>query len=132
MAGTPSSRETMAAWLVMPPSSVMMPEARFIAGTMSGIVISVTMMSPSLTLSRSSSLMTIRAGPLTVPGLEPSPSTSTSPVPLESVPSVLPPSAACTLPLPSVSPFAASTLPVGSATSLPSSSIVVIGRDWSM
>jgi len=28
--------------------------------------------------------------------------------------------------------LAASTLPVGSATSLPSSSIVVIGRDWSM
>ncbi len=46
-AGTPSSRETMAAWLVMPPSSVMMPDARFIAGTMSGMVISVTRMSPS-------------------------------------------------------------------------------------
>jgi len=39
----------IAAWLVIPPSSVTMPAARFIAGTMSGIVISVTITSPSWT-----------------------------------------------------------------------------------
>ena len=42
----------MAAWQVMPPSSVTMAAALLMAGTMSGMVIWVTRMSPSLTASR--------------------------------------------------------------------------------
>ncbi len=45
--GIPNSRDTIAAWQVTPPSSVMIPLALFIAGTMSGVVITVTKMSPS-------------------------------------------------------------------------------------
>ena len=37
-AGTPSSRETMAAWQVMPPPSVTMAAARRMVGTQSGLV----------------------------------------------------------------------------------------------
>ena len=37
----------MAAWLVVPPWSVMIPAARFMIGTQSGSVISVTRMAPS-------------------------------------------------------------------------------------
>ncbi len=50
--GVPSSLEMMAAWQVMPPSSVTIPAALLMAGTMSGMVILVTRMSPSLIVSR--------------------------------------------------------------------------------
>jgi len=71
MAGTPSSRETMAAWEVIPPSSVRIPADRFIAGTMSGAVISVTITSPSSIRSASSMSSMIFTGPVATPGLEP-------------------------------------------------------------
>ncbi len=112
-AGTPSSRETMAAWEVIPPSSVTMPAARFIAGTMSGVVISVTMMSPAPTLSSWSSFSTTRTAPDASPGLAPRPRSSTS-----SLPPCSPPSAEADAP--SAAPMS------------PGSEMVVIGRDWSM
>ena len=45
-AGTPSSRETMAAWQVMPPPSVTRAAARRMVGTQSGLVIGATRTSP--------------------------------------------------------------------------------------
>jgi len=102
----------MAACEVIPPSSVTMPAARFIAGTMSGVVISATMMSPSPTLSSWSSFRTIRTAPEAIPGLAPSPESSSSPSS---------PVWTCAVPLPSV--VAAAPL---------SSEMVVMGRDWSM
>ena len=50
--GVPSSLEMIAAWQVIPPSSVTMAAALLMAGTMSGMVICVTRTSPSLTASR--------------------------------------------------------------------------------
>ncbi len=55
-AGTPSSRLTIAAWLVGPPWSVTIPAARFMMGTQSGSVISVTRMAPSRNFSMSAAL----------------------------------------------------------------------------
>ena len=46
IAGMPSSRLTMAAWHVRPPRSVTTAAARFITGSQSGSVISVTSTSP--------------------------------------------------------------------------------------
>ena len=46
-AGMPSSRETMAAWLVRPPRFVTMAEAVFMIGSQSGSVMSVTRISPA-------------------------------------------------------------------------------------
>ena len=48
-AGVPSSLLTIAAWQVIPPSSVTMAATFRIAGTMSGLVIRVTRISPSFT-----------------------------------------------------------------------------------
>ena len=44
--GTPSSRETIAAWQVMPPESVTIAAARRISGTQSGAVMCATSTSP--------------------------------------------------------------------------------------
>ena len=51
MAGSPSSRLTMAACDVRPPWSVTMAAARFMIGTQSGSVVSVTKIEPSTNLS---------------------------------------------------------------------------------
>ena len=77
--GIPSSREIIEAWQVTPPSSVTIPLALLIAGTISGVVIVVTMMSPSLILSNSSMSKTILTLPDAIPGLAPRPLTKTSP-----------------------------------------------------
>jgi hypothetical protein len=45
--GIASSRETMAAWHVMPPESVTIAAARRISGTQSGAVMCVTSTSPA-------------------------------------------------------------------------------------
>ena len=66
--GTPNSRETIAAWDVRPPRLVIIAAARFIAGTKSGVVISVTMMSPGLTLPRFLTSGTSLTGPEISPG----------------------------------------------------------------
>ena len=68
-AGMPSSRLTMAAWLVGPPWSVTMPAARFMMGTQSGSVISVTRMAPSRNRAMSAALRMTQ----TVPGAMASP-----------------------------------------------------------
>ena len=78
-AGVPSSRLTMAAWQVMPPSSVTMALTRRIAGTISGLVIFVTSMSPSLTALVSLMSRTITTRPLAMPGDAPCPSRSATP-----------------------------------------------------
>ena len=65
-AGTPSSRLTIAAWLVGPPWSVTMPAARFMIGTQSGSVISVTRMAPSRKLSMSAALRITHAVPCAI------------------------------------------------------------------
>ena len=75
--GIPSSLEMIAAWQVTPPSSVTIPLALLIAGTMSGVVIVVTITSPSLTLSNSSTPMITVTGPDAIPGLAPNPLIST-------------------------------------------------------
>ena len=77
--GIPSSREIIDAWQVTPPSSVTIPLALLIAGTMSGVVMVVTIMSPSLILSNSSMSKTIFTLPEAIPGLAPRPLTRTSP-----------------------------------------------------
>ena len=74
--GTPSSRDTMAAWQVIPPSSVTIAAARVIAGTMSGVVIVVTRTSPARSSSISAALSRSRATPPAIPGLAPNPRTS--------------------------------------------------------
>jgi hypothetical protein len=56
MAGRPSSRLTMAAWLVRPPWSVTMAAARFMIGTQSGSVLPVTRIAPSTKRSMSRAL----------------------------------------------------------------------------
>jgi hypothetical protein len=68
----------MAAWHVMPPSSVTMPAAWAIAGTMSGVVIVVTRISPGLSRSISCEVRRSRAVPPAMPGLAPKPRTSGS------------------------------------------------------
>ena len=47
-AGMPNSRATMAAWQVRPPRLVTMAAARFMIGSQSGVVLSVTSTSPLL------------------------------------------------------------------------------------
>ena len=46
--GIPNSLDTMDAWQVIPPASVIIATAFFMAGTKSGDVIEVTKMSPAL------------------------------------------------------------------------------------
>jgi len=72
-AGVPSSLLTIAAWQVMPPSSVTMAATFRMAGTISGLVIWVTMMSPSFTMPVSLTSLTITTFPLAIPGDAPWP-----------------------------------------------------------
>ncbi|MPN13156.1 hypothetical protein SDC9_160476 [bioreactor metagenome] len=76
--GVSSSLDMMAAWQVMPPSSVTMPAALFMAGTMSGMVMEVTRISPSFTMSRLIESSYITTRPDAIPGLAPRPVTITS------------------------------------------------------
>ena len=76
--GIPNSLEIIAAWQVTPPSSVTIPVALFIAGTISGVVIVVTITSPSWTLSSSSRLKITLTVPDAKPGLAPRPLIKTS------------------------------------------------------
>ena len=76
--GIPNSLEIIAAWQVTPPSSVTIPVALFIAGTISGVVIVVTITSPSWTLSSSSRLKITLTEPDAKPGLAPRPLIKTS------------------------------------------------------
>ena len=82
--GIPNSREMIDAWQVTPPSSVTIPLALLIAGTISGVVIVVTITSPSSILSSSSMSKTIFTLPVAIPGLAPKPLTRTSPSTLAS------------------------------------------------
>ena len=83
--GMPNSLEIIAAWQVTPPSSVTIPLALFMAGTISGVVMVVTITSPSWTLSSSSRSLITFTVPDARPGLAPKPlimtssSTSSSP-----------------------------------------------------
>src|SRR3546814_13564152 len=63
IAGTPSSRLTMAAWLVVPPWLVTMPAARFMTGTQSGSVVSVMRIDPSRNCSMSAAVRITQALP---------------------------------------------------------------------
>ena len=72
-AGVPSSRETIAAWQVIPPSSVTIALTLRMAGTMSGFVILVTRMSPSLTSPIPFASARITTRPEAVPGAAPIP-----------------------------------------------------------
>ena len=78
-AGTPSSRLTIAAWLVGPPWSVTMPAARFMIGTQSGSVISVTRMAPSRKFSMSAALRITHAVPCAMESPIAAPRASTVP-----------------------------------------------------
>ena len=78
-AGIPSSRETIAAWEVRPPWSVMMPAARFMIGTQSGSVISVTSTAPSSNRSISSALLITCTLPAAIAWPMASPVSSRSP-----------------------------------------------------
>jgi len=81
-AGVPSSLLTIAAWQVIPPSSVTIAATFCIAGTMSGFVIFVTRMSPALTdpVSLTSRITTTR--PVATPGDAPWPLTRIFPSPV--------------------------------------------------
>ena len=75
----PSSRETIAAWQVIPPESVTIAADFRISGTQSGAVMWVTRISPSEKALASSRVRTILTVPLPVPGAAPSPLSSTGP-----------------------------------------------------
>jgi hypothetical protein len=62
-AGMPSSRAMIAAWHVRPPRLVTMAAARFITGSQSGSVMSVTSTSPGFTRSISAADFTNRTTP---------------------------------------------------------------------
>ena len=64
----PSSRETIAAWQVMPPESVTIAAARRISGTQSGAVMCATSTSPSPSSPASASEVTTRTRPAAEPG----------------------------------------------------------------
>lgn len=69
MQGIPSSRLTIDAWQVMPPASVTIALAFFIAGTQSGAVMVVTRISPSLNSSIFDGSRITWALPNAAPGL---------------------------------------------------------------
>ncbi len=77
--GIPSSRETIAAWQVIPPESVTIAAALRISGTQSGAVMWVTRTSPSTSSAASSREPITRTVPLAIPGAAPSPLTSSLP-----------------------------------------------------
>ena len=79
IAGTFSSRLTMAAWLVGPPLSVTIPAALRISGTQSGSVRSVTSIPPSGKPAASAGVATRQTGPLAIALPTLAPSTSTVP-----------------------------------------------------
>lgn len=66
MAGTLNSLATMEAWLVLPPLSVTIAAARFKTGSQSGLVNSVTSISPGSKLVPSEGDLSIRAFPLLI------------------------------------------------------------------
>ena len=78
-AGTPSSRLTIAAWLVGPPWSVTIPAARFMMGTQSGSVISVTRMAPSRNVAMSAAVRMTQAVPCAIESPMADPVASTGP-----------------------------------------------------
>ena len=65
-AGTPNSREIMAAWQVRPPLLVTIAEAIFIIGSQSGVVISAINTSPALNSPNCSALRITRAVPTAI------------------------------------------------------------------
>jgi hypothetical protein len=77
MAGTPSSRLTIAAWQVRPPRLVTMAAAFFMIGSQSGSVLSVTSTSPGWNSISSAALLITRTGPVAIfsPTLRPVAST---------------------------------------------------------
>ena len=77
--GMPSSRETIAAWQVIPPESVTIAAARRISGTQSGVVMCATRTSLPLSSPASASEVTTRARPEAQPGAAPRPRSSTRP-----------------------------------------------------
>ena len=76
--GIPNSRETIAAWQVMPPESVTIAPARRNRGSQSGEVMCVTSTSPSFRLAASASETSTRAAPLALPGAPPRPCSNTA------------------------------------------------------
>ncbi len=74
--GMPNSRETIAAWHVMPPSSVTTATAFFIAGKNSGRVCAATSTSPLRIEPSSANVFTTRALPTTEPAHAQVPSNS--------------------------------------------------------
>ena len=79
MAGTPSSRLTMAAWDVRPPWSVTIALARFMIGTQSGSVVPVTRIAPSTKRSMSRTFSIRQTVPVATAAPTEMPRTSTSP-----------------------------------------------------
>ena len=67
-AGTPYSRHTMAAWLIIPPMSVTQALILGNTGAQLGAVMGATRISPSCSSPTSSGVNTNRAGPSTAPG----------------------------------------------------------------
>src|SRR3569833_1809143 len=63
IATAPNSRAMIAAWLVRPPLLVTIPATFFKIGSQSGLVVSVTRISPSCSLAASPGELIIRAGP---------------------------------------------------------------------
>ena len=62
----PNSLATMAAWHVRPPLLVIIPADIFMSGSQSGVVISVTKISPAMNMSCSSILFKIRTLPVLI------------------------------------------------------------------
>ncbi len=79
IAGTPSSRLTMAACEVRPPWSVTMALARFMIGTQSGSVVPVTRIEPSTKSSMSRTFSIRQTVPAAAAAPTDRPFTSTSP-----------------------------------------------------
>ena len=83
--GTPSSRDTIAAWHVMPPPSVTTAAARRIVGTQSGLVIGATSTSPRSSRLPSCGVCKTRTRPLAVPADAARPRSSGSAAPAVSL-----------------------------------------------
>ena len=78
-AGIPISLDTIAAWAVKPPSSVIIAADFCMLTTISGLVIFVTKISPCFILSRSARSFIIFIFPEPIPGEAPNPESITSP-----------------------------------------------------
>ena len=79
IAGTPSSRLTMAACEVRPPWSVTIAAARFMIGTQSGSVVVVTRIAPSTKRPISAGLSIRQTRPATIESPMPRPETRAAP-----------------------------------------------------